>query len=534
MDIDVRYVDAVTGVVVRAIREDKIEACLSYEFVAMSLVNDANSNEGEKLDPENEADLIDLTSATENISEDETGSSSPLVDLHACGICFQPYNDSERLPKVLSCGHTNCLACLNSWVKHGSSVFPVCAVCRKITHKPVYLLPNNFQLLEVLRRMKLVSMDSPPTFPEQPQNAYSATGSSASEMDAVCEKIDVGHNMALRTVEHSIATFLQQWQSTRRCLRFTNNPKFYPRESGSITDLMDLVDLMYADGVFEDDFDFSSHDSLSRSPPGEERPYEYLGSSVSDILPEDFDFSLFEGDNQEAVVSVSLSSSPDDNFPGSDEQVESFTFPYITSCPCNGGTSDSRYLFVLYTMSLSDPKEFRQLSHTRSREGNPSGRGRPYNRHRNRHQTRRTHIGFGASGQNTGSRNTPIRMSTSVGVENDTGRIIPSGSPSWLEFAPQRGNDITDDRSSWRDSAETIVANASDRPSGIPGTNGTIVACGTIPGCTLGKCSTPVGRCPTVAIDMATAEQFGHVLSWWPPPKSKRNVPENRYSVWQF
>ncbi|VDM64547.1 unnamed protein product [Angiostrongylus costaricensis] len=205
------------------------QVCLSYEFVAMSLENDANGNEGEKLDPE----------TTENVSLDETGSSSSLVDLHACGICFQvslfsfslcvvyllvqqagngtellvfrrcefnfsffreqisspfwrigyllmisaifqPYNDSERLPKVLSCGHTNCLACLNSWVKHGSSVFPVCAVCRRITHKPVYLLPNNFQLL--------------------------------------------GHNMALRTVEHSVAAFLQQWQSTRRCLRFTNNP----------------------------------------------------------------------------------------------------------------------------------------------------------------------------------------------------------------------------------------------------------------------------------------------------------------------
>lgn len=274
--------------------------------------------------------------------------------------------------------------------------------------------------------------------------------------------------MALRTVEHSIATFLQQWQSTRRCLRFTNNPKFYPRESGSITDLMDLVDLMYADGVFEDDFDFSSHDSLSRSPPGEERPYEYLGSSVSDILPEDFDFSLFEGDNQEAVVSVSLSSSPDDNFPGSDEQVESFTFPYITIldtysyctlCHCRIPRN-----FANYRTHVLGRRH--QLNCATEREGNPSGRGRPYNRHRNRHQTRRTHIGFGASGQNTGSRNTPIRMSTSVGVENDTGRIIPSGSPSWLEFAPQRGNDITDDRSSWRDSAETIVANASDRPSG--------------------------------------------------------------------
>ncbi|VDP39013.1 unnamed protein product [Heligmosomoides polygyrus] len=74
--------------------------------------------------------------------------STTLVDLHACGICFQLYNDSDRLPKVLSCGHTNCLTCLSRGLKHGSSPFSTCAVCCRVTHRPVHLLIHDFLALE--------------------------------------------------------------------------------------------------------------------------------------------------------------------------------------------------------------------------------------------------------------------------------------------------------------------------------------------------------------------------------------------------
>lgn len=61
---------------------------------------------------------------------------------------------------------------------------------------------------------------------------------------------------------------------------------------------------------------------------------------------------------------------------------------------------------------------------------------------------------------------------------------------------------------------------------GIPGTRGIIAGGGIRPGGRFGKCSTPVGRGPIAAAAIASVEQFGHVLSWVPPPKSSRKVPK--------
>ncbi|VDO74575.1 unnamed protein product [Haemonchus placei] len=84
--------------------------------------------------------------------------STALVSLPACGICFQPYNEAEHLPKVLSCGHTNCITCLSRWQStYGHSKTITCTVCRNVTSGPITSIPNNYQLMgEVLLHLNFV------------------------------------------------------------------------------------------------------------------------------------------------------------------------------------------------------------------------------------------------------------------------------------------------------------------------------------------------------------------------------------------
>uniref|UniRef100_A0A1I7WY03 RING-type domain-containing protein n=1 Tax=Heterorhabditis bacteriophora TaxID=37862 RepID=A0A1I7WY03_HETBA len=96
----------------------------------------------------------DIGKSTQEFSQLTSNSISPIpmVDLHACGICFQLYDETVRVPKILFCGHTYCLSCMNSLVHHNGP-FPMCPVCRKITRQRVEKLPNNFQLLREFKNV---------------------------------------------------------------------------------------------------------------------------------------------------------------------------------------------------------------------------------------------------------------------------------------------------------------------------------------------------------------------------------------------
>ncbi|KAK6037079.1 zinc finger, C3HC4 type [Cooperia oncophora] len=185
-------------------------------FVVMSEENVENSDDR----PARQSGTDIIVTVDENASDGSSIKSATLADLHACGICYQLYNDSERLPKVLSCGHTNCLTCLNSWQKHGSSPFPICAVCRKVTRRPIHSLPNNFQLLQVLRRMKLISTDSEQQAIEGQQQSNVHVEEVAPGITAVCDQIDE-FGRIVRTVENASADLLSRWDMTKRQLLHT-------------------------------------------------------------------------------------------------------------------------------------------------------------------------------------------------------------------------------------------------------------------------------------------------------------------------
>lgn len=55
---------------------------------------------------------------------------------HECPICFESYDEAQRLPKLLGCGHTFCLSCLSSLVPAAAArQVPsiVCPYCSKET-----------------------------------------------------------------------------------------------------------------------------------------------------------------------------------------------------------------------------------------------------------------------------------------------------------------------------------------------------------------------------------------------------------------
>lgn len=78
----------------------------------------------------------------------------------SCMICYEEFDTSARIPKVLSCGHSICFTCLDKMLNaiqvcytgdgHISTGFE-CPTCRKhmlIPDQKAKGFPNNFQLLE--------------------------------------------------------------------------------------------------------------------------------------------------------------------------------------------------------------------------------------------------------------------------------------------------------------------------------------------------------------------------------------------------
>ncbi|KAK3928889.1 E3 ubiquitin-protein ligase TRIM32 [Frankliniella fusca] len=61
-----------------------------------------------------------------------------------CSVCQEDYNEEERVPKVLPCGHTVCLQCVRRLQQ--------CPTCRRVFNGSPAEQPNNFCLLRLMRR----------------------------------------------------------------------------------------------------------------------------------------------------------------------------------------------------------------------------------------------------------------------------------------------------------------------------------------------------------------------------------------------
>ncbi|XP_052122681.1 uncharacterized protein LOC127749270 [Frankliniella occidentalis] len=63
-----------------------------------------------------------------------------------CDICLEDFNREERVAKLVPCGHTACLLCLQRSDRRQ------CPTCRRVFDVSPDALPNNFQLLRQLER----------------------------------------------------------------------------------------------------------------------------------------------------------------------------------------------------------------------------------------------------------------------------------------------------------------------------------------------------------------------------------------------
>lgn len=65
------------------------------------------------------------------------------MDIH-CPICYDTYNDKDKIPRILLCGHTFCQVCL---MDLRTSNILTCPTCRKFFSPEVKSLIRNFTLL---------------------------------------------------------------------------------------------------------------------------------------------------------------------------------------------------------------------------------------------------------------------------------------------------------------------------------------------------------------------------------------------------
>ncbi|MGH0163489.1 UNVERIFIED_CONTAM: hypothetical protein FKN15_045050 [Acipenser sinensis] len=94
-----------------------------------------------------ESDVVGKTNTSCSASEDPGCDSSELD----CTVCFCPYDNVFKAPKVLSCHHTFCLECLArmnvSSVENKTLVCPLCREETQLTGKGLPDLPNNLELI---------------------------------------------------------------------------------------------------------------------------------------------------------------------------------------------------------------------------------------------------------------------------------------------------------------------------------------------------------------------------------------------------
>lgn len=62
----------------------------------------------------------------------------------ACPICYDHYNDKDKIPRILQCGHTFCQNCL---MDLRTSNILTCPTCRKYFAPDVKQLIKNFTIL---------------------------------------------------------------------------------------------------------------------------------------------------------------------------------------------------------------------------------------------------------------------------------------------------------------------------------------------------------------------------------------------------
>lgn len=64
-----------------------------------------------------------------------------------CAVCMENFNDSDRAPRNLLCGHSSCTQCLTTMTSKGAVACPVCRVVTRLPSGGASALTKNFTLM---------------------------------------------------------------------------------------------------------------------------------------------------------------------------------------------------------------------------------------------------------------------------------------------------------------------------------------------------------------------------------------------------
>ena len=88
-----------------------------------------------------------------------------LEDEFTCSVCMELYNNADKLPKLLPCSHTFCMACTMQYAdKHLGGTFkcPLCNTDVALKSSDIDKLPNNLTIISLMGRMKKISLSEKP------------------------------------------------------------------------------------------------------------------------------------------------------------------------------------------------------------------------------------------------------------------------------------------------------------------------------------------------------------------------------------
>lgn len=77
-----------------------------------------------------------------------------------CPVCFTPFDNTERRPRTLPCGHTFCTLCINEVEKRNRVQCPTCRVKHRVPRAGQF--PISYTIEAVIERLRGATHDCPP------------------------------------------------------------------------------------------------------------------------------------------------------------------------------------------------------------------------------------------------------------------------------------------------------------------------------------------------------------------------------------
>ncbi|XP_033113688.1 tripartite motif-containing protein 3-like [Anneissia japonica] len=127
------------------------------------LLNTHEDNDGPN--NTNVFDFLQINRTISAIMSFNAATKGSLTQLVECSICYENYNETNRLPKLLPCGHTICLSCVQQISEESGRV--VCASCRAVVdvpHEGCGGFPNDLTMVQAITMLRC-SQTTPRTSP---------------------------------------------------------------------------------------------------------------------------------------------------------------------------------------------------------------------------------------------------------------------------------------------------------------------------------------------------------------------------------